>query len=234
MDDLTFRRHAYGEPNSQDEDFLRHIIDHPNDGLLVSELKSLDKELVKALSIEVPDDLAAKILLRQQLNSHQERRKNTGYLMAMAASIAFVVGVSFSLLTLTPVNLSANALAHVYHEPKALAMDQNLGFEDVNFKLAGLTGMKQAKFVQQPGKIYFTTYCDFQGVQGLHLVMQGEHGKVTVFIIPVEKRMVLEEAFADNKYQGLGFQTAGSYMLLVGEQAQDLNLLKAEIEHTFI
>jgi hypothetical protein len=234
MDDLEFRRYAYGEPNSQDEDFLRHLIEHPNDGQLVKELKSLDNKLSKALNIDVPDDLAAKILLRQQLSQHQSQRKTTGYLMAMAASIAFVVGISFSLLTLTPVNLSENALAHVYHEPKALMMDQNLKFEDVNFKLAGLSGMENAKFVGQPGKIYFTTYCDFQGVQGLHLVMHGEHGKVTVFIIPVENRMVLEEAFADSKYQGLGFQTAGSYMLLVGEQTQDLKQVKSEIENTFI
>ncbi|ABE54806.1 conserved hypothetical protein [Shewanella denitrificans OS217] len=234
MDDLEFRRHAYGEPSSQAEDFIQHINLHPKDAALVKELNDLDAKLTQALKIDVSDDLADKILLRQHITQHQAQRKSTGYLVAMAASIAFVVGISFSLLQLTPVNLSENALAHVYHEPRALSMDQNLAFEDVNFKLAGLTGMHNAKFVGQPGKIYFTTYCDFQGVQGLHLVMQGAHGKVTVFIVPIENRMVMEEVFADNKYQGLGFQAAGSYMLLVGEQAQDLNQVKSDIENTFI
>ncbi|MBB1269563.1 DUF3379 domain-containing protein [Shewanella sp. SR44-3] len=234
MDDLEFRRHAYGEPSSQDEDFLHHLSLNPKDAALVRELNSLDAKLSQALKIDVADDFADKILLRQQISQHQTQRKTTGYMMAMAASVAFVVGISFSLLKLTPVNLSDNALAHIYHEPRALSMDQNLAFEDVNFKLAGLTGMQNAKFVQQPGKIFFTTYCDFQGVQGLHLVMQGAHGKVTVFIVPIENRMVMEEHFSDTKYQGLGFQTAGSYMLLVGEQAQDLKQVKTEIENTFI
>ncbi|MDO6617712.1 MULTISPECIES: DUF3379 domain-containing protein [unclassified Shewanella] len=234
MDDLQFRRHAYDDPNSQDEDFLAQIAASESDAKLVSELKTLDSKLTHALNIDVPNDLADKLLLRQQLNKHQEQKKHTRYLMAMAASVALVIGLSFSMLKFAPVDLAEHALAHVYHEPKSMLVDQNVGFEDVNFKLAGIGGLENAKFIQQPGKVFYTSYCDFQGVKSLHLVMEGKDGKVTLFIVPAENRMVTEEAFADQHYQGLGFQTAGAFMMLVAEQDTDLQFVKSEIEQTFI
>ncbi|MDO6639121.1 DUF3379 domain-containing protein [Shewanella sp. 5_MG-2023] len=234
MDDLQFRRHAYDDPNSQDEDFLAQIAASESDAKLVSELKILDSKLTHALNIDVPNDLADKLLLRQQLNKHQEQKKHTRYLMAMAASVALVIGLSFSMLKFAPVDLAEHALAHVYHEPKSMLVDQNVGFEDVNFKLAGIGGLENAKFIQQPGKVFYTSYCDFQGVKSLHLVMEGKDGKVTLFIVPAENRMVTEETFADQHYQGLGFQTAGAFMMLVAEQDTDLQFVKSEIEQTFI
>lgn len=64
--------------------------------------------------------------------------------------------------------------------------------------------------------------------------MQGEHSKVTLFIVPIEHRMVLEAAFADNKYKGSGFVTDNAYMLLVGETSEDINWVKKEVGRTFI
>ena len=234
MDDLQFRRHAYGDPNSQDDDFLAKIAASDTDAKLVRELKMLDCKLTNALNIDVPNDLADKLLLRQQLNKHQEQKKKTRYLMTMAASVALVIGLSFSMLRFTPVDLAEHALAHVYHEPKSMLVDQNVGFQDVNFKLAGISGLENAKFIQQPGKVFYTSYCDFQGVKSLHLVMESDHGKVTLFIVPTENRMVTEEFFADKNYQGVGFQTADAFMMLVGKQKGDLDFVRSEIEQTFI
>ena len=181
MDDLQFRRQAYGDPNNQSDDFLQHMASHPDDAKLVKELKALDTQLTQALNIAVPDDLAEKLLLRQQLNQHRQSQKRTRYLMAMAASIAFIVGVSFSMLRFTPIDLSEHALAHVYHETKALQIEQDIGFNDVNFKLASMSGLQQSKFIQQPGRVFYTAYCDFQGVKSLHLVMQDENGQKGYF-----------------------------------------------------
>lgn len=235
MDDLQFRREAYGDPNNQTDEFLQHLANHEDDAKLVNDLKSLDSKLMQALNVPVPNDLADKLLLRQQLTQHQHDKKHTRYLMAMAASIAFVIGISFSMLKLTPVDLSEHALTHVAHEGKALMMDQNINFNDVNFKLASVEGLGQSKFIQQPGHVYYTAYCDFQGVKSLHLVMADETGKkVTLFIVPVENRMQFDEAFANQKYKGKGFETAGAYMMIVGENDTNLDYVKAEIEQTFI
>lgn len=234
MDELKFRRQAYEDPHNQDLEFLQQMQEKTEYQALVSELKNLDAKLTSALKVDVPEDLADKLILRQQLQQHHKQRRQTGFLVAMAASIAFVIGVSFSLLRLGPVDLAEHALAHVYHEDIALHLDQNVSFSQVNAQLTSLKNLGHAKFIEQPGKVYFTSYCDFQGVKSLHLVLQGEQGKVTLFIVPLEKRMVLNQTFADTKYQGMGFETADAFILLVAEDQADLRFVKEEIQNTFI
>ncbi|EGM69512.1 DUF3379 domain-containing protein [Shewanella sp. HN-41] len=234
MDELKFRRQAYEDPHNQDLEFLQQMQEKDEYQALVSELKNLDAKLMSALKVDVPEDLADKLILRQQLQQHHKQRRQTGFLVAMAASIAFVIGVSFSLLRLGPVDLAEHALAHVYHEDMALHLDQNVNFNQVNAQLASLKDLGHAKFIEQPGKVYYTSYCDFQGVKSLHIVLQGEQGKVTLFIVPLEKRMVLNQTFADAKYQGMGFETADAFILLVAEDQADLRFVKEEIKNTFI
>ncbi|BAJ02886.1 DUF3379 domain-containing protein [Shewanella violacea] len=234
MDELKFRRQAYTEPNCQDDDFLAAMQAIPERESFVNDLKNLDRKLERALKIDVPEDLAARLLLNQQLHQHSRLRRKSGFTLALVASVAFIAGISFTLLRMAPVDLGQHALAHVYHETKALTLDQDISFKDVNFQLASMSTIGNAKFTQQPGKLYYSSFCDFQGVKSLHLVMQGEHGKVTLFIVPIEDRMVLEQAFKDNKYLGRGFVTDKAYMLLVGEDNSDLNYVKKEIQQIFI
>lgn len=234
MDELKFRRQAYEAPNNQDPEFLLQMHEKIEYLTLVNELKNLDIKLTNALKVDVPEELADKLILRQQLQQYHKQRRQTGFLVAMAASIAFVIGVSFSLLRLGPVDLAEQALAHVYHEEMALRLDQNVNVSQLNAQLATLKNVGHAKFIEQPGKVYFTSICDFQGVKSLHLVLQGKQGKVTLFIVPLENRLWLNQTFADTKYQGMGFETANAFILLVAETQADLGFVKQEIKNTFI
>ncbi|MCH4293978.1 DUF3379 domain-containing protein [Shewanella sp. 3B26] len=234
MDELEFRRRAYGEPQSQDPEFLKAMGEAEGRDAFVNDLKSLDRRLEKAMKVDVPEDLAEKLLLRQQLTQHHQSRRRTTFMVAMAASIAFAFGLSFSLLRLGPVDLGEHALAHVYHETKALKSESDVALGDLNASLVSIRGLEQAHFNTAPGRVVYKAYCDFQGVRSLHLVLEGAEGKVTLFIVPLEERMQLDEQFADNHYQGLGFKTDEAFMLLVGEQASALEAAKKEIRQSFI
>ncbi|WP_298775275.1 DUF3379 domain-containing protein [uncultured Shewanella sp.] len=234
MDELKFRRQAYADPHHQSPEFIQAIKEDPKKAAFIDELNSLDQQIENALHIDVPSDLSDKLLLNQQLRQHQGQRKKTAFSIALAASVAFIAGISFTLFRLGPVDLSAHALAHVHHEEQTLSINDNIPYQAVNEKLAQLTQLSHAKFTQQPGKVFYNTFCDFQGVKSLHLVMQGEQGKVTLFIVPSEDRMQLQSAFADNKLKGLGFKMDGAYMLLVGDNTQDINYVKNEIKQSFI
>ncbi|WOT04035.1 DUF3379 family protein [Shewanella youngdeokensis] len=234
MDELTFRRQAYGEPNNRDPEFLHATMQSAERKDFVYDLKNLDNKIEKALSINVPSDFAAKLLLRQQLQQHHQRQGKTRFAFAMVASVAFLAGMTFTLMRMGPVDLGQHALAHVHHEDKALLLDNNVQYQDVNFQLASLDTTAAVKLSQQPGKVYYSTYCDFQGVKSLHLVMQGKKDKVTVFIVPLEDRMVLDEAFADTLYKGIGFETNNTYMLMIGEQNSDITYARNQIEQAFI
>lgn len=234
MDELEFRRRAYADPQSRDPEFLAAMAEDDSRPAFVKELKQLDGKLARAMSVEVPDALAAKLLLRQQLQVHRQYKRRTTILMAVAASVAFVIGLGFSWLRLGPVDLGEHALAHVHHEPMALTKEQAVDLPAVNASLASLTSLKGAHFSTLPGKVVFKAFCDFQGVQSIHLVLEGENGKTTLFIVPLEERMHLNEQFADNNLQGLGFRTKDAFIMLVGEKHAQLDNLKQAIRQDFI
>ncbi|MBM7073093.1 DUF3379 domain-containing protein [Shewanella sp. 202IG2-18] len=234
MDDLEFRRKVFSDPNSQEPDFLQAINDNAGRKDTLNSVKALNDRISDALNVDTPDGMAERLILRQQLKQHHIHKRKTGFTLAMAASVAFVAGIAFTLLRNAPVDLTEHAIAHVYHEDVAMSADQDIGFSDLNKQLVSLVSMKGAHFTQQPGEVHYSSYCDFQGVRSLHMVMQGQDGKVTVFIVPEEKRMQFEKSFSDKKYQGMTFKKDGAYMVLVGEDKADLNYVKKELEGTFI
>lgn len=234
MDELKFRREAYENPQRRDADFIAAMGESSQRAQFVNDLKRFDNQIEAALNIDVPTGLEAKLLLNQQLHQHQVRRRKMGFTLAMVASVAFVAGISFSLFRLGPVDLGEHALAHVAHETVAMQSSLDISYNTINSQLASLGNFANARFTEQPGRVFFSTYCDFQGVRSLHLVMQGEQGKVTLFIVPIEERMILEQAFADNRYQGEGFTADNAYMLLVAENHSDIDNIKNEIQQTFI
>lgn len=234
MDELEFRRRAYANPKDQDEAFIQAKGEAPEREQFLQDLNHLDARLAKAMNVDVPEGLADKLLLNQQLSSHRGQKKTVSFIMAMAASVAMVLGVGYATWRMAPIELSEHAIAHVLHEPGALSAQGDISFSQVNAQLASLKGFNDKGFASQPGQIFFSTYCDFQGVRSLHLVMQGENGKVTLFIVPTEERMALESQFADNHFQGLGFSRGDAFLLLVGENQQDLQFAKQELNQTFI
>ena len=234
MDELKFRRQAYGDPYSQDPEFLDALAQSESNRAFVAELKALDDKINSALKLPVPENLAEKLLLKQQLAVHHNQRKRTGWMLAMAASIAFIAGVSFSLWRQGPVDLGQHALAHVRHETMAMTSNADISYQAINAELASLKGLETVRFNSQPGRVFYSTFCDFQGIESIHLVLAGERGKVTVFIVPPEHRVMLAEAFADSEYRGEAVKTDSAYLVLVAEYPQDIEKIKKEIKQSFI
>lgn len=77
MDELKFRRQAYEDPHNQDADFLAQINAKSENQALINELKNLDAKLSNALKVDVAEDLADKLILRQQLQQHHKQRRQT-------------------------------------------------------------------------------------------------------------------------------------------------------------
>lgn len=234
MDELEFRRRAYAHPRDQQADFLAACDEDPARKHFVRELKSLENKLEQALKITPPEGLAEKLLLNQQLHNHRRQRAQLGSLLAIAASAVLVISMGFTMLRLAPIDLSAHALEHVHHEPQAWHSEQDFSPSQINAQLASITELGADHFTQLPGKVSFSKYCDFQGVRSLHLVMQGLGGKVTLFIVPQEKRLQLAEHFHDSQYNGITFASGHAYMVLLGDKHQDLSAIKSEIEQSFI
>ena len=98
MDDLQFRRGIYADPKSRDKATQAAIDADPAKQQFVKDIEALDDKLARAMNVPVPDDLYNKLILRQTLASHQQQKKKTRIQLAMAASVAFALGLTFNFM----------------------------------------------------------------------------------------------------------------------------------------
>ena len=138
MDELEFRRILYADPNTTDEKVLAAIADDPKKQAFYRELKQLDKSMYQASQVKVPGDLVHKLILRQTMQFHKSSKVRNRIQLAMAASVAFVVGVGFTMWQQNNLlDLSKQAIAHVHYEGGyALDAQENVSLQQVYAKLA--------------------------------------------------------------------------------------------------
>lgn len=228
MDDLEFRRTLYADPNCSDKEVLKAIADDPNKQAFCKELKQLDKKLNAASQVEVPKDLVHKLILRQTMESHRKSKIRNRIHLAMAASVAFVVGVSFTMWQQHHLlNIADQAIAHVYQEGShALDAQNNVSLQQVNAKLAQFGG----EFTEELGQVYYASICDFENVRSLHMVMQGENGKVSVFVIPHDGAHNAKSFASGRGYQSQAVDVNRASIVVVGEEGANVQGMKEQLK----
>ncbi|MBL4830828.1 MAG: DUF3379 domain-containing protein [Aliivibrio sp.] len=238
MDDLEFRRRILANPHDKSHDILEALKGNSSNQQLVGELHHLDSLIEQTLDVEVPDDLADTILFRQAAETHVQEKSPRNYL-AIAASVAFVCGLMIGQLNWRNViiptaqaSLGDTALAHVVDEAGMTDIaDEQVSLQQVNSKLAPFG----QQFVHElPAHIYYVNHCSFTGIgAALHLVMQGEHDRITVFVVPTNS--VKDYLFDDDHLKGevvalSSAQGHASSLIVVGDKAENLTAITKQLE----
>lgn len=65
MDELEFRRKVMSDPKQRDNDTLDMMTSSEANAKFVDDVLQLDKQIAQAFKVDVPDDLADKILFKQ-------------------------------------------------------------------------------------------------------------------------------------------------------------------------
>ena len=227
MDELEFRRTLYADPNCTDEEVLAAIADDPKKQAFYEELKQLDKKMLQASQVKIPDNLVNKLMLQQTMESSKSSKVGNRMQLAMAASVAFVVGVSFTMWQQNNLlDLSKQAIAHVHYEGGyALDAQENVSLQQVNAKLAKFGG----EFSEDIGRVYYANFCDFENVRSLHMVIEGENGKVSVFVVPLNDAYLAEGASNDKRYHSQAIDLKRASIIVVGEQGTNINAMKEQL-----
>jgi hypothetical protein len=228
MDELEFRRTLYADPNCTDESVLAAIADDPKKREFHKELKQLNKNMHQASQVKVSDDLVHKLILRQTMQTHKSSKMRNRIQLVMAASVAFVVGVSFTMWQQNNLlDLSKQAIAHVHYEGNyALGAQENFSLQQVNAKLAQFGG----EFTEELGQVYYANFCDFENVRSLHMVMQGENGKVSVFVIPHDDAHDANGSATERGYQSQAIDVKRASIIVVGEEGVDIQGMKEQLK----
>ena len=223
MDDLQFRRTLYSDPKNKDEAIISAIQSDPAKQKFAEDLDKLDDKIAKALNVPVPDDLYNKLILRQTMASHQQQKRKGRIQLAIAASVAFAIGITFNIMQVSNAynNMGDYALAHVEHEARYFSNndDTQVTLASLNQKMAPFKGNFSSSF----GQLISAEYCPFDGVKSLHLTFQGKTSPVTIFIIPSNNDLEFSNFFTDGVLNGESLKFEDAHIIIVGDKNEPLH-----------
>lgn len=231
MDDLEFRRRLLADPNDASPEMSESRNASLANRKLADELQMLDSKLEQAMKVDVPDDLVDRILFNQSGQPEKNRFGTKGW-VALAASVAFVVGISIGQFRLElspvsehPVGIAQIALDHVQAEaPFIDGIDEGVTLSQVNAKLIPFG----PKLNQLPGHVYYVNHCGFGAHNALHMVMESSAGKVTIFVVPETTQGINQ--FSGDNMQGVLMPVRDASLIIVGEPGQNLTPIAKELK----
>ncbi|XQW85943.1 DUF3379 family protein [Thalassotalea piscium] len=229
MDDLQFRRNMYADPSNNDNERQDALSKDPAKQKFAQEIYTLESKINKALNVPVPDGLAQKLLLKQTLANHQQKKRKTRFHLALAASIAMTVGITYNFMQYSHAykTISDYAIAHVEHEAKYFHNNDNnrVDLISLNQKMASFHG----SFTDELGELIAVNICQFDGVESLHLVFKGESSPVNIFVVPNNEYLNINDHFENETMQGLVNNYNDNNIIIVGDKRESLQNWQTQI-----
>lgn len=247
MDDKEFRRAILADPNTQTDDVTQAVAEDQNKQQYVDDVRSFNASLEAAMKVDAPDDLASKLLSIPQQESEKElaqqaseRMKlvaandNKYWQMAAAACFAFVLGLMLNLNGLQPesgmgageyaLKTTRQGLQHVSQIEDFMPIDQ------LNAKLVSYGVQMQ----EDIGKVYSANsfHCSYNDVNVLHLVVDGEAGKINMYLLPKGNKLNNWDEFSDDRFNGKATRYSRADMMIVGEKGEPLDAFQSKVENS--
>jgi|TARA_Y100000310_G_scaffold159226_1_gene158771 hypothetical protein len=211
MNCLDFRRFRLSDPYSTDAESLSHRAECEACRGFENEVRNLDKQIKKALTVEVPEGLAARILLDQSLQS-KPRKPTRWYWLSMAAS--FFVAVGIVVVTMVPAPMEKVLVQHLeWEEPIVQSMMMPVQQPQIRQVLNSINLDSTAAWEN----VVFASTCIINGELVAHLVVEDADHKFTLVLLPqklIDIDAVLE--FDDERWRGvISPHQSGSSMAVV-------------------
>lgn len=230
MDDILFRHTAIATPKDKNEDFLKRQGKSEQDKSLVDDAKKFDSQLKSILKVDVPEDLANKILLEQSFFIESKKNLSHRWHLAIAASIAFIIGISLPLLNSinhSPLDIGTVAMQHIQKEYFFTSnINEQASLVSVNAKLANYG----AKATGDLGEVLFVNFCDFEGTPALHMIIKGETGRITVFVVPKKAGFTDTPIFNNQYLKGVSKDFVKTNLLIIGEKDEPLEKIQQTLQ----
>ncbi|SEG34126.1 DUF3379 domain-containing protein [Vibrio hangzhouensis] len=231
MDELEFRRRIMSDPKAKDPELLDAAKESDNNAKYLEDVLALDARIEQAMKVEVPDDLADRILFHQP-DSNVVKVKFGKRALSLAASIAFAFGllvgqVNWGNVVVSPAqaSLSDTAMEHVNNEMGFIdPLDENVSKAQINAKLLPFAYQLGQNF---PYHVYYLNHCGFGESNAMHMVFQGEKGKVTLFLTGLPSDQ--SKTFDKDGFSGLVEPLGEASFILVGEQGEDFQKIGENI-----
>ena len=227
MNCIEFRRILLTDPGATRPGFAEHRRTCPDCADAVARSAHFERRLREAVNVDVPENLASRILLKQSFEAHPARAWwRAARVYALAASILLVVAVvSLGLPSyLEQRHLSEEFVALVNGAPYALAADKSVSGAEISAALEP-TGLDLAGDI---GDVTFAGRCLVRGKLSGHIVLQGDTAPVTVFLI--RDRLVADRAtIRSAHFSGIVLAQGSGTIAIVSAPGEMLNAIEARV-----
>lgn len=216
MNCLEFRRRCLAEPGNQDNEFVRHKNECAACTDFAEHMRKVNKTLVEALRVDVPENLASRIILRQSLQKSEVPSKYKPRRYAIAASLLLTLGLAGGLYTIiSTAPFHRAVMAHLDGEWDLLVQRQGVSDQKLMSVLDSVGGELKGDI----GKIRHASLCDFSEYGGAHLVLEGRKGPVVVLLLP-EKHIAGAKVVSGDRANGIIVPTNNGSMAIVSNEGE--------------
>lgn len=195
------------------------------------DMQALDEKISRALALDVPelampplDDVDTAHVV--SLPPRRRVAMKTWYSVAATVALTVFIGFRYG-----PGNNSGNisladeVLAHVTHEPRAL-LASNEKVSDSH--LDDVMPARIAAMDHSAGLITFAETCPISGNDVPHLVIQGEHGPITIMLLPNEK-ISAAISLNDENSHGVILPVGDGSIAIVGSRDEKLEEVQKKV-----
>ncbi len=225
MDELEFRRRVMSDPKARDPELLEATKNSEANAKYLDDILGLDARIEQAMKVDVPDDLADRILFNQPPENNVVKVSFGKRALSMAASVAFAFGLLVGqvnwgnvVVSDAQASLPDMAMKHFNAEKSFIdSLDENASKEQINAKLLPFAYQLGQSF---PYHVFYINHCGFGDSNAMHIVFEGEKGKVTLFLTGIATDQV--ENFDKDGMAGMVKPMGNSSFILVGEEGEDL------------
>ncbi len=194
------------------------------------EMQSLDDKIARALAIDVPGlelpelpDISAENVVA--LSARKPLSKRTWLALAASVMLAAVIGYRMSGIGVEYDSLADEVLAHLDHEPAALRISSTPVSDR---RLARVVPADVARPDHSAGLITYAQTCVINGNRVPHLVIQGEHGPVTILLMP-EESIAEAESLDGEGIHGVILPVGGGSIAIIGEREEQLERIEKSV-----
>jgi len=195
------------------------------------DMQALDLRIGRALALDVPQLVMPSLENVDSGNvvTLEPRRRvamKTWFSVAATVALAVFIGFRFGADNTTGyISLADEVLAHVTLEPTALQVTDQKVLDD---HLGKVVPASIANMDPSLGLITFAETCPISGNDVPHLVIQGEHGPITIMLLPNEK---ISEAISlnDEYSHGVILPVGDGSIAIVGSRDEKLEDVQKKI-----
>lgn len=224
MDDLSFRKAVLAEPFNSDPALIEAAKQDPEKQAFWQEVKAMESQLQEAMNVPVPEQLADKLILRQTLRSHSASASKRPWYGAIAASFMLVAVITIATLGGGEQALARDVIAHAEHAEYEVSKSLPATTASINKLLAAYNGKLNGNI----GEVMSANYCYLNEIKSLHLIIKGEKGLSSLFVMGDADNQKIDSRFSEKQYIGSSFILESAKIIIVGEDADEVEWLQQQ------